>query len=82
MIPVIDASATNAMLRAAEEVGWSRSIGKALDILTAASRTATPAEMTIIHALALRFAQCSAEQIESLHALRVEVEAPAGKGAA
>ncbi len=82
MIDVIDASSTAGALRAAEEVGWSRGIGAALDILTAASKTATPVEMAVIHELALRFAECSAQQIEALHTLHVAANAPTGKGAA
>ncbi len=82
MIDVIDASSTTGALRAAEEVGWSRGIGAALDILTAASKTATPVEMAVLHELALRFAQCSARQLDALHAMRVDSVVPVGKGAA
>jgi hypothetical protein len=80
MIDIIDASSATGALRAAEEVGWARGMSVALDILTAAARTATPAEMVIIHQLALEFSRRSADAVTAIQAMRDAL--PTAKGAA
>lgn len=75
MIEVIDASAMHGTLRAAEEVGFARGYGAALDVLQVAAKTATPAELTIIGKLALAFHRQCAEQIAALHEMRAGEEA-------
>lgn len=81
IIDVVDAVTLNGALRTAEEVGWARCISATLDVLTELSRTATPAEMAVIHDLALRFAECSAKQYETVRALR-DAAAPGAKALA
>ena len=70
MIDIIDASSTVGALRAAEEVGWSRGFGAALDILQGAAKTATPAELMVIGRLALAFHRQCAEQLAALQEMR------------
>lgn len=72
MIEVIDSSDMSSTLRAAEEVGYSRGVGAALDILQTAAKTATPAELTIIGRLALAFHRQCMEQIVALQGMQAQ----------
>jgi hypothetical protein len=71
-IDVIDASSTTGALRAAEEVGWSRGFGAALDILQGAAQTATPRELMVIGRLALAFHRQCAEQVVRMQAMQAK----------